>query len=561
MLFSGAISGVLCYNVAMSLDLIVTLRNPLIPGKARMKYYHLMTGVIVVVSMAFNAYENSKYNECEMDAVDYMFMVWNFGLLTVVYLMLLGSAVVCVVYIGVKKKEVMTSHTKAYFKRHVTYSVVITSVWTVCIMFFWIMYDDRHFFDSKDNKKYFILVNLVLISVSGAVQAFLRNWEPAFWNCSKSLCRKKRNRVFSSLVSSNSSVLLRDSRVDGDMWNMPMSFIIQENMKTNTTLCILTGVFEAIRLSETTYSDLNLSDELKTIKKHKISFKTLRKRYPTLKYTNHPYFLVEEYAPKLFKRLRLLENSPETFLTSLNPSKNEKVIFSPNTEQGGSGSLIIFTEDNNLVLKIFQESERKALLSDFLLDYLDHIECNCSSQLNRIFGVFTIKIPGLAPLEIIMSEGLNSGDLLRFYDLKGSRLHRGGDPLADETFKGPFKDNDFISSNEMIVLEDETVALITCNLMSDFQFLLQHDVMDYSVILSIFSSPVSKSFPDKAQIRHYRLGIIDYLDKYSFKRKAEYYLKKIRYGKRIRMCSVMKPINYYERIVRFVFQKVILMRR
>lgn len=564
MLFSGAVAGVLCYNTAMSIDLIITLRNPLIPGKARMKYYHIFTGVIVTLFMVFNVIETSKYNECQMDPFIYLYMVWNFGLLTLVYLLLLISATICTIYIIVKNKEDINNYTNSYFKRHVTYSILITSVWTICIFFFWLQYSDPKFFDSKHNEDYFILTNLIIVSSSGAVQALLRNWEPAFWNCSKSLCIKRRQTYLyqSSIISSSSSSIVQESRMYGDMWNLPMSFIIQENMKTNTTICILSGVIEAIKSADPVFSsEFLINPEIRSKKTHKIWFSTIKKKYPSLKFFNHPYFIVEEYCPAIFQRLRILEHSTEYFLTSLNPANNEKKIFSPNTEQGGSGSLFIFTEDSRLVIKIFQESERKSLISNFLIDYLNHIELNCSSLLNRIFGVYTVKIPGLAPLEIILVEGLNDGDLIKFYDLKGSTVHRGGgETNKPENFKGPFKDNDFISEQEKLFMESESVAHITFGLMTDFKFLLQHNIMDYSLMISILKNNADRSYPDLAQSRWYRIGIIDFLDKYSFKRKAEYYLKKLRYGKNIKLCSVMKPIDYYERIVGFVFKKVILMR-
>lgn len=563
MLFTGAVAGVLCYNTAMSVDLIITLRNPLISGKARMKYYHFFTAVIVCLFMVFNAIEASKYKECQMDAFIYLYMVWNFGLLTLVYLLLLVSAVICIIYIFLKNKKEINEYTKNYFKRHVTYSVLITSVWTVCIFFYWLQDSDPKFFDSKDNEDYFILTNLVVVSSSGAVQALLRNWEPAFWNCSKSLCRKRRKTYLyqSSLISSHSSSTLQDSKLYGDMWNMPMSFIIQENMKSNTTLCILSGVIEAIKVSDPFQSsEFPTNLETRPKKSHKIWFSQLKKKYPALKFFNHPYFIVEEYCPQVFQRLRLLEHSIEYYLKSLNPSNNEKNLFSPNTEEGGSGSLIIFTDDNQLVLKVIQESERKSLISGFLVDYLNHIELNCSSLLNRIFGVFTVKIPGLAPLEIILSEGLNNGELIKFYDLKGSTVHRGGETTKQENFKGPLKDNDFISEKEELHMDIESVAHLTFSLMNDFKFLLQHEIMDYSVMISIFKDNTYKGIHDTVQNRWYRFGIIDFLDKYSFKRKAEYYLKKLRYGKKIKLCSVMKPIDYYERMIRFLFKKVILMR-
>ena len=75
MLFSGAVAGVLCYNIFLSLDLIITLRNPLISGKSRMKYYHGIACIIIGMNMAYNITENMKYPECSMTAMDYLYQV------------------------------------------------------------------------------------------------------------------------------------------------------------------------------------------------------------------------------------------------------------------------------------------------------------------------------------------------------------------------------------------------------------------------------------------------------------------------------------------------------
>ena len=342
------------------------------------------------------------------------------------------------------------------------------------------------------------------------------------------------------------------------MWNMPVSFLMQENMKSNTTLCILSGIFEVIKGCDFAYkADFNPEYEAVKIKKHKIWFSKVKYKIPGLNFYSHPFFIIEEYCPVIFNRLRVLEGiKKEVFLESLDPENNQKTLFSLHMEQGGSGSLFIFTEGNNFVIKVLQKSERKFFIETLLLDYLDHIEKNCESLLNRILGVFTIKIPGLAPLELILSQSLLKGNIVKYYDIKGSSYNRHVSNIDYDTFKGPFKDTDFINENERLCLEDYQRLSIKENINKDFNLLLKHEIMDYSLLVIILLNGSDKCFHDLKSNRWYRFGIIDFLGEYSFKRKAEYYLKKMRYGKNIKMCSVMKPHSYYSRIVEFITNRV-----
>lgn len=561
MLFSGAVTGVLCYNTVMSVDLLITLRNPLIQGKARMKYYHLVSLVLVIMSMSFNVFANLSHPECEMDPIDYLYQVWNYGLLTFPYFCLLLTSLLSISYIIFKNKEDINAHTEKYLKRHMKYLAVNLFIWTTGILFYWGKKEDKGIFGSEE-KKIFVLLNLILISASGAVQALMRNWEPVFWNCSKLLFNRKKHNITNSVISSESgSVFIRD-RENEDMWNMPMSFIMQENMKSHTALCILTGLWESIRAADFSYNaEFNVINEIKVVKKKRVRFSSIRYKMPGLNFYSHPFFVVEEYCPIIFTRLRLLEGiGKDDFLKSLDPEKNKNTLNSVSSDLGGSGSLFIFSEDGQFAIKIVQKTERKMLVKDLLSDYLEHIERNCMSFLNRILGIFTIKIPGISPLNLILTQGLLKGNLIKFYDLKGSSQNRITENVDPSVFKGPYKDLDFLNEQEKFLLADETVAEITVQLMRDFKFLLLHEIMDYSLIVGIFRFHSEKCFKDINGEKWYRLGIIDYLGKYSLKRKAEYYIKKLRYGKKIRMCSVRKPLSYYKRMVSFVFKKVIAMR-
>ena len=559
MFFSGAVAGVLCYNTFLSVDLMITLRNPLIAGKTRMKYYHLTAFVLVLLNMSYNLVQNLKYTECAMSALIYLYQVWNYGMITIVYFLLLISALVSILYISCKKKEKINTQTRTYLMRHIKYLIAVTTIWTFCTLLYWMEEDDQRLISYSHRSFYLILVNLSTVSASGAIQALLRNWEPAFWKCSKSVCSRK-NRIKLSIVSDVNSTMIRDFRESEDMWNMPMSFIIQENMKSSTTLCILSGIFETLKAADFSYKmDFHTSSERKVVRQKKIRFSEVMYRIPGLNFCAHPFFIVEEYCPVIFNRLRLLEGlSKGQFLKSLDPEVNEKTLFSASPEVGGSGSLFIFTEDNRFVIKVLQRSEREFFINDLLEDYLDHIEKNCMSLLNRIFGIFTIKIPGLAPLDLMLTQSLLTGSLVKYYDLKGSSYNRLSESIGHVGFKGPFKDTDFLAHEEKICLERVDREQVTASIVKDFDMLLEHGIMDYSLIITIVRSKMERTYMDAHHNVWYRFGVIDFFGQYSFKRKAEYYFKKIMHGKNIKLCSVMQPKNYYSRILEFLLGKVFL---
>ena len=67
--------------------------------------------------------------------------------------------------------------------------------------------------------------------------------------------------------------------------------------------------------------------------------------------------------------------------------------------------------------------ELNAIL-DMLPDYINHLEQNPDSLLCKIFGVFTIKMAGLAPVNVLLMENTmqltKEERLLKVFDLKGS---------------------------------------------------------------------------------------------------------------------------------------------
>jgi hypothetical protein len=555
MLYAGAAAGVLCYNTFLCVDIMITLRNPLIPGKKRMKFYHCIGGLMIVFQMGFNLYWNLDYDECFMDSRTFLYETWNKGMLLSVYVVYAPIAFGSVCYSGFKlctKGSFLNQATKEYLIRHLVYIFVLSFMWTWSACNF--LFDRYGEFVSefRKDKAWVLTISTVVITSSGFIQAIMRNWEKAFWKKSKEMLKKRELSKVSSCLSSDvfSTVIFsKDFRKVEDCWNVPTSFIMQESMKSNSTLCILMGLHEGLRLVST-------EEELALFK---IDLRSQNFRLSMTNFFSFPYFLVEVHKPEVFEQLKKNAGFElSEALHSIHPENNKLSLLSLHQEQGGSGSLFIFTEDKKFVIKIITLAEKDFFLQKLLKKYSKHLESNPRSLLNRIFGIFTIKIPGLSPLEVMISQSLIQDNVEKFYDLKGSTFNRLASKPDTSCFKGPFKDSDFLNDDVKFVLHPFIAREAKQQVRNDSKFLMQAGVMDYSLIVAVYKSEDSGLFPSPDLKLWFKLGIIDFLGEFSFKRKAEYYVKLIRHGKKIRMCSVMNPVSYYERFINFVNTKVLL---
>lgn len=556
-LFSGSVTGVLSYNTFLCVDFLITLRNPLITGRKRLNYYHMFSVTLIVSQMVYNIYWNAMINECYMNPLGYLKEAWNNGILIGLFIVYICIAMYTVLYSCFKlcvKGKYINQATKSYLTRHISYIIVMSVMWTWTALNYLLENFQR---DSETYKKmriYIVYISIVVISISGFVLAIMRNWDKSFWNKSKELLmRKPDNRVSSSLLSDKFSTFIfeKDFREAEDTWNMPTSFIMQESMKSNTTLCILMGIHEAMKKGK-------IGSEEKDVKEHKVFFGNSDYKISIINFYSFPYFIIEEHKPGIFAKLRKLAKIDlSEALDSIHPENNKLTLLSQHQEQGGSGSLFIFTENKKYAIKIITVKERDFLLKKLLSKYQTHIENNPFSLLNRILGVFSIKVPGLSPLEMILTPCLVNDSVSRFYDLKGSTYNRLTHKPEQPYFKGPYKDSDFINENCKFNIHPQIKNHILKQVYKDSKFLKDLGIMDYSLIVAVQEHEDAGLVPSSDLRFWYKFGIIDYLGEFNFKRKAEYYVKLIRLGKRIKMCSVMNPRSYYHRFMTFVKTQVL----
>jgi len=140
------------------------------------------------------------------------------------------------------------------------------------------------------------------------------------------------------------------------------------------------------------------------------------------------------HAPLIFKIIRREARIDDReLMSSLDPENNLQQIFKANMsvkhQQGGkSGSFFFFTEDRHYIIKSIGHQEMSKYLA-MMPALLSHYRANPGSLIQKILGIYTIKLPGLWKFNVMMQRNVVSMDpareaLLLTFDLKGSSYNR-----------------------------------------------------------------------------------------------------------------------------------------
>lgn len=143
---------------------------------------------------------------------------------------------------------------------------------------------------------------------------------------------------------------------------------------------------------------------------------------------------------------------------------------------GKSASFFFFTENKQFVIKTLKDEELDLLARKGLLEkYFNYIKNNPQSMLARFYGIYTIKIKFMKPINVIVMDnimGKHSDDIVRVFDLKGStfqRIHPG--PFKNTTTR---KDLNFIEDTDHRVHTNEKNQKQMLSIMAkDKEFLKQ----------------------------------------------------------------------------------------
>lgn len=177
-----------------------------------------------------------------------------------------------------------------------------------------------------------------------------------------------------------------------------------------------------------------------------------------------------------------------------------------------------------------------------------------SIQLRSSKLIFILFSSNVTKIHVILMQNLisfNEKYIKRIFDLKGSEVDRVTKGIENVNKMQALKDQDFKwmkkVNDGLIDFNKHHADFIEETIHSDLNMLVECDLMDYSLLLIIIekddSNPESKLelekifseqsrmirriFPSSNGKYLYVLGIIDYLQKYNFKKAIEHRLKKL----------------------------------
>ena len=196
-------------------------------------------------------------------------------------------------------------------------------------------------------------------------------------------------------------------------------------------------------------------------------------------------------------------------------------------------------------------------------EYLFH---KMPSVLMKILGVYKITLKKTDNDEntfedyyLMMMENLNYGfngekKKIKSYDLKGSTINRyikkkdkkqkSNTVLLDTNFKKDF-------NNEPLPLEKDLYGLLLVSVYNDTLFLSKNGIVDYSLLLYIndLNKNENKDNNSNDNLDHslIRVGIIDYVRRYTWDKKLEHFVKTIING--FNSPTIINPNDYKERFI------------
>ena len=282
-------------------------------------------------------------------------------------------------------------------------------------------------------------------------------------------------------------------------------------------------------------------------------------------------FKIKVYFPRQFEALRTTFCATnEEFIESIRKSLEWSV-------SGGKSKANFFkTYDNKYVIKNISEMEFNMFIES-ALNYFKHISKYLfhkkSSAVGKILGAYNVKIKIQGEKEknyyLIFMENIYYGMLtninnytfnspesnIMVYDLKGSKINR----YVQQQMKKPGKvllDTNFLDdfNGEPLFFDINVFQILQNALKNDSQFFKEQDVVDYSLLIifevdnnNISNNNNKNEIKEEKNYKLIRLGIIDYLRKYTWDKQLESYSKKFING--FNNPTIINPESYSQRFM------------
>lgn len=201
-------------------------------------------------------------------------------------------------------------------------------------------------------------------------------------------------------------------------------------------------------------------------------------------------FTFRDYAGYVFRKIRETAQVDHTqYLLSLCGDYCLSELGSP----GKSGQLFYFTRDMRFIIKTVSREEH-VFLRKILSDFYAHLVANPATLLSQFYGLHMVKPKGKDKVYfVIMGNVFDSHvEVHERYDLKGSTVGR---LVPDSRRLDPsvvMKDLDFDKLKRKIHLGADRKKVLMEQIRRDSDFLLKHEIMDYSLLLGIHYKSLSR---------------------------------------------------------------------
>mmetsp|Transcript_4009 Transcript_4009/g.12033 ORF Transcript_4009/g.12033 Transcript_4009/m.12033 type:complete len:603 (+) Transcript_4009:284-2092(+) len=273
------------------------------------------------------------------------------------------------------------------------------------------------------------------------------------------------------------------------------------------------------------------------------------------------------HAPVLYKQIReRFGISDRIFIESVAAESKIRELPTP----GKSGALFYVTEDEEYFIKTITKVEEEKL-KEMLPDYYKHVVKFPETLLTKFLANFYMRTHQGGHIRLVaMGSIFRSGLYIdQKYDLKGSVINR---KATEEE-----KKKDFVTLKDLdldtVFFEPKVLEQLFATLEEDTRFLEEKGIMDYSLLMG-FSEvlPGEKIHEDiygegerfapwlfgyqmdsSQKMRVYRisLGIIDILQSFTLRKRAEYFSKTLRYCASDSV-SVNPPSRYRRRFIAYM---------